>query len=72
MVDRNNFFHKMGYIILLFFYTGVLILRILYAKQDWHAEFSTKDLAQDSKINKMSDYEGKLGNKNDSEKESIE
>ena len=72
MVDRNNTFHKIGYIILLFSYTGVLILRILYAKKDWHEEFSTGDLAKDSKINKMSDYEGRLGNKNDSDKESVE
>ena len=53
MINRNNTFQKIGYIILLFSYTGVLILRILYAKQDWHKEFSTGDLAKDSKINKI-------------------
>ena len=72
MVDRDNSFQKIGYIILLFSYTGVLILRILYAKKEWHKEFSTSDLANDSKINKMSDYEGRLGNKNDLDKESVE
>jgi len=70
MVDRDNSLHKLGYIILLLSYTGVLIIRILYAKEDWHREFNTSDLAQDSKINKMGDYQEKLSNKNDLDKES--
>ena len=39
MVDRDNNFHVIGYIILLFSYTGILVLRILYAKEEWHNEF---------------------------------
>ena len=33
---------------------------ILYAKENWHREFSTDDIAKDSKVEKMSDYESKL------------
>ena len=29
-------------------------------KKNWHREFSTNDIAKDSKVEKMSDYESKL------------
>ena len=60
MVDRNKLVHQVGYIILLLSYTAILILRILYAKENWHREFSTDNIAKDSKVEKMSDYESKL------------
>ena len=60
MVDRNKVVHQVGYIVLLLSYTAILILRILYAKENWHREFSTDDIAKDSKVKKMSDYESKL------------
>jgi uncharacterized membrane protein YfhO len=60
MVDRNKVVHQVAYIVLLLLYTAILILRILYAKQNWHREFSTDGIAKDSKIKKMSDYESKL------------
>ena len=60
MVDRNKVVHQVGYIVLLLSYTAILILRILYAKKNWHREFSTNDIAKDSKVEKMSDYESKL------------
>ena len=60
MVDRNKVVHQVGYIVLLLSYTAILILRILYAKENWHREFSTEDIAKDSKVEKMSDYESKL------------
>ena len=60
MVDRNKVVHQIGYIVLLLSYTAILILRILYAKKNWHREFSTDDIAKDSKVEKMSDYESKL------------
>ena len=60
MVDRNKVVHQIGYIVLLLSYTAILILRILYAKENWHREFSTDDIAKDSKVEKMSDYESKL------------
>jgi len=60
MVDRDKVAHQVGYIVLLLSYTAILILRILYAKENWHREFSTDDIAKDSKVEKMSDYESKL------------
>ena len=60
MVDRDKVVHQVGYIVLLLSYTAILILRILYAKENWHREFSTDDIAKDSKVKKMSDYESKL------------
>ena len=60
MVDRDKVVHQVGYIALLLSYTAILILRILYAKENWHREFSTDDIAKDSKVEKMSDYESKL------------
>ena len=70
MVDRNKVVHQVGYIVLLLSYTAILILRILYAKENWHREFSTDDIAKDSKVEKMSDYESKLI-KDDNLKEEI-
>ena len=60
MVDRDKVVHQVGYIVLLLSYTAILILRILYAKENWHREFSTDTIARDSKVEKMSDYESKL------------
>lgn len=60
MVDRDKVVHQVGYIVLLLSYTAILILRILYAKENWHREFSTDDIAKDSKVEKMSDYKSKL------------
>ena len=60
MVDRNKVVHQVGYIVLLLSYTAILILRILYAKENWHREFSTDDISKDSKVEKMSDYKSKL------------
>ena len=70
MVDRNKVVHQIGYIVLLLSYTAILILRILYAKENWHREFSTDDIAKDSKVEKLSDYESKLI-KDDNLKEEI-
>ena len=69
MVDRNKVVHQVGYIVLLLSYTAILILRILYAKENWHREFSTDDIAKDSKVKKMSDYESKLIEDDNLEKE---
>ena len=60
MVDRSKVVHQVGYIVLLLLYTAILIIRILYAKKNWHREFSADDIAKDSKVEKMSDYESKL------------
>ncbi len=60
MVDRDKVIHQVGYIVLLLSYTAILILRILYAKENWHREFRTDDIAKDSKVEKMSEYENRL------------
>ena len=60
MVDRDKVVHQVGYIVLLLSYTAILILRILYAKENWHREFRTDDISKDSKVEKMSDYKSKL------------
>ena len=60
MVDRDNNFHVIGYIILLFSYTGILVLRILYAKEEWHNEFNKSMDKDGQSIEKMSDYKDQL------------
>ena len=60
MVDRKNTFHVVGYITLLLSYTGILVSKILYAKEEWHNEFN-KSMHKDSQsIEKMSDYKDHL------------
>ena len=70
MVDRDNIFHKVGYIVLLLSYTSILIIRVLYAKENWHREFNANNLGRDSKIEKMSDYQDRLSKIDDSGQES--
>jgi len=60
MVDRENLFHVVGFISLLFIYTAILIMRILYAKERWHEEFDSGELGQNASIQKMSDLREKL------------
>ena len=65
MVDRENSFHVVGYISFLFFYTAILIMRILYAKENWHEEFGKGNLGQNNSIQKMSDLKEKLEEQNE-------
>ena len=60
MVDRENSFHVVGFISLLFIYAAILIMRILYAKERWHEEFDSGELGQNASIQKMSDLREKL------------
>tara|TARA_X000001036_G_C19984879_1_gene523809 strand:+ start:120 stop:353 length:234 start_codon:yes stop_codon:yes gene_type:complete len=59
-VDRDNFAHVTGYIILLLSYTGILISKILYAKKEWHTDPQTSKISGDKKIQKMSDFLEKM------------
>jgi membrane protein YdbS with pleckstrin-like domain len=59
MVDRNNILHVFGYLTLLFSYTFIIIIRILYAKKEWHEEFNKDQLNQNSSIKNMSDFKKK-------------
>ena len=54
-IDRNNSLQVVGFILLLFTYTAVLIIRILYARSIWHKEFNDEDYANDPNIKKMQD-----------------
>lgn len=60
MVDRNNLFHVVGYIFILFLYTSIIIIRVLYAKKDWHKEFNSDQLDENRSIKKMSDLQNKI------------
>ena len=60
MVDRENSFHVFSFISLLFIYTAILIMRVLYAKERWHEEFNSGELGQNGSIQKMSDLKEKL------------
>jgi len=60
MVDRNNLFHVVGYIFILFLYTSIIIIRVLYAKKDWHKEFNSDQLDKNRSIKKMSDLQNKI------------
>ena len=39
IIDRDNLVHVVVYIFILLSYTGILVLKILYAKKNWHKEF---------------------------------
>lgn len=54
-VDRENKLYVIGFLSLLFIYTTILIVRILYAKKIWHKEFNDKNYAKDVSILKMKD-----------------
>tara|TARA_B100000003_G_scaffold202584_1_gene212027 strand:+ start:443 stop:715 length:273 start_codon:yes stop_codon:yes gene_type:complete len=60
LVDRDNTFHKFGYIFLLISYSIVIVLKILHAKKEWHKEFDSDNLGKDQAIKKMGDYQKKL------------
>ena len=61
MVDRNNILHVVGYILLLLSYTAILILRLLYAKKDWHKEYNKDGSVQSNQsIKKLDDLKDNL------------
>jgi|TARA_B110000116_G_scaffold272326_1_gene296636 hypothetical protein len=64
MVDRNNIYHVIGYITLLFMYSAVLIMRVLYAKEQWHKDFNPDNIGSKSSIEKMSDLKNEIDLKN--------
>ena len=63
MLDRNNMIYVFGYIVLLFSYTGILILRLLYDKKEWHNVFNEeKNMERNSSIENLSDLKENLDN----------
>ena len=59
-LDRDNFTHVTGYIILLLLYTVILVSKILYAKKEWHTDPQTSKISGDKNIQKMSDFLEKM------------
>ena len=59
-IDRDNYLQVTGFILLLLLYTSILITRILYAKEDWHKEYNSKEINTNPSINKMSDLKDEL------------
>ena len=49
-LDRNKTVHIIGFLTLLFAYTAILILRILYARDEWHNEFEAEKLTKEKSI----------------------
>ena len=61
MLDRGNVFHVVGYILLLLSYTAILVLRLLYAKKDWHREYNRDGQVENNQsINKLDDLKDNL------------
>ena len=52
-LDRENFAHVSGYIILLLLYTVILVSKILYAKKEWHTDPRTSKISGDKNIQKI-------------------
>ena len=55
IIDRENIVHVISYIFVLLSYTGVLVLKILYAKDNWHKEFGNEKSGKDSAMGKSGD-----------------
>ena len=60
MIERNNILQVIGYILLLLFYTLILVSKILQAKKEWHSDPKTSKISSDKKIQKMSDFLEKM------------
>tara|TARA_B100001248_G_scaffold244772_1_gene214082 strand:- start:116 stop:382 length:267 start_codon:yes stop_codon:yes gene_type:complete len=60
MIDRDNLLQVIGYILLLLFYTLILVSKILQAKKEWHSDPETSKISSDKKIQKMSDFLEKM------------
>ena len=60
MIDRNNLLQVIGYILLLLFYTLILVSKILQAKKEWHSDPKTSKISSDKNIQKMSDFLEKM------------
>jgi hypothetical protein len=64
MLDRDNLIQVIGYITLLLSYSGILILRLLYDKKEWHKVFNKdKNMGSDTSIEKLSDLKQNIGTK---------
>ena len=54
-INREDKLQVVGFLGLLFLYTTIIVIRILYAKKLWHKEFNDENYANDDSILKMKD-----------------
>ena len=59
-INREDKLQVIGFLGLLFLYTTIIVIRILYAKKVWHDEFNDKDYENDPNIKKMQDLINKF------------
>ena len=60
IIDRENIVHVATYIFVLLSYTGVLVLKILYAKDNWHKEFGNEKSGKDAALGNSRDLKIKM------------
>ena len=68
IIDRENIVHVATYIFVLLSYTGVLVLKILYAKDNWHKEFGNEKSRKDSAMEKSGDLKIRMSEQTVNEK----
>jgi len=59
-INREDKLQVIGFLGLLFLYTTIIVIRILYAKKVWHDEFNDKTYENDPNIKKMQDLINKF------------
>ena len=59
-INREEKLQVIGFLGLLFLYTAIIVIRILYAKKVWHDEFNDKAYKNDPNIKKMQDLINKF------------
>ena len=59
-INREDKFQVIGFLGLLFLYTAIIVIRILYAKKVWHDEFNDNAYKNDPNIKKMQDLINKF------------
>ena len=59
-INREEKLQVIGFLGLLFLYTTIIVIRILYAKKVWHDEFNDEAYEHDPNIKKMQDLINKF------------
>lgn len=59
-INREEKLQVIGFLGLLFLYTTIIVIRILYAKKVWHDEFNDEAYENDPNIKKMQDLINKF------------
>ena len=68
IIDLENIVHVATYIFVLLSYTGVLVLKILYAKDNWHKEFGNEKSGKDAALGNSRDLKIKMSEQANNEK----